>query len=195
MIGRTEPLKPFELIRWARQQARDKDLKPLEAHVLLVLSTYANSDGVAWPSIKTIAEDCGRKPTPSGRHSQISAALAALEGHKLLWTRQGGHGKPAQRELLWNPQRSPLREPKSISAERSVPASVPGPGTAAFPDTGPEVPGELPGLTAKQERPDEAFPNSGTLTHPTSRNRRKAPRSIGDALADLGFTAPAEVAA
>jgi len=191
MIGRSEPLKPFELIRWARQQARDKELKPLEAHVLLVLSTYANDQGVAWPSIKTIAEDCGRKPTASGRHSQVSAAIAALESHQLLWTRQGGHGKPAQRELLWNPQRSPLREPKSVPQESSVDNSVPSPGTTAFPDSGPELPGEMARLTAKKRTAREAFPNSGTLTHPKSGNRKKGLRLVGDVFGDLGISGAA----
>jgi Helix-turn-helix domain len=114
VIGRHDQVKPFELIRWARQQAREHQLKALEAHVLLVLATYANKDGIAWPSLKTLALDCGLKPrrreTKAGRvyytNTSISEALSRLADLQLVWTRQGGNGRPARRELLFNPARS-----------------------------------------------------------------------------------------
>ena len=107
MIGRDGPVKPFELIRWARRQATVHGLRTLEAHVLLLLATYANEDGVAWPSLKTLALDSGLRPTKDGRNSAVSAALARLEELRLIWTKQGGHGRPSQRELLFNPASQP----------------------------------------------------------------------------------------
>jgi len=125
MIGRDTPVKGFDLIRWARRQAVESKLRPLEAHVLLVLATYANEDCVAWPSIKTLAEASGLKPTAAvsrggveyHRNSAVSAALQGLEDRQLIWTKQGGHGRSAERELLYNPQPEP-----SASAEGSPPS-------------------------------------------------------------------------
>lgn len=123
MIGRDDPVKPFELIRWAREQARVHDLRPVEAHVLLVLATYANEDATAWPSLRTLAVDCGLRPTAQGRCSSVSAALQRLQDLRLVWTRQGGHGKPAKRELLFNPQRSATTEPSVHAEDASVPST------------------------------------------------------------------------
>jgi hypothetical protein len=112
MIGRTEPIKPFELIRWARRQAREHKLRPLEAHVLLLLATYANKDGVAWPSIRSLALDAGLKVKARRRgdrdsviyeNSAVSAALIRLQELGLIWRSQGGRGRPAITELLFNP--------------------------------------------------------------------------------------------
>jgi hypothetical protein len=108
MIGREGPVQPFALLRWARQQARDKDLKPLEAHVLLLLATYANEQAIAWPSIATLARDAALRVTVRHRrggrveesNSSISAALVRLEELQLIWRRQAGRGRPATCELL-----------------------------------------------------------------------------------------------
>jgi hypothetical protein len=103
MIGRHGPVKPFELIRWARQQARHHDLRPLEAHGLLVLATYANQEALAWPSIRTLALDAGLSVSAKGGNSSISAALVRLEELRLIWRRQAGRGHPAKCELLFMP--------------------------------------------------------------------------------------------
>lgn len=112
VIGRDGPVKPFALIRWAREQAsvehRGADgsrtkLKPIESHLLLVLATYANADATAWPSVRTLAMDCGLKPYRDGRCSAVSAALQRLGDLQLIWTKQGGRGRSARRELLCKP--------------------------------------------------------------------------------------------
>ena len=78
MIGRNEPLDRFASIRWAREMAAPQaerrgpyaadprapeGLRPLEAHVLLLLATYADDEGKSWPSIKLLGERCGLKVT------------------------------------------------------------------------------------------------------------------------------------
>lgn len=151
MIGRDGPVRPFDLIRWARRQTSKHHLKPLEGHVLLVLATYANSEAIAWPSIGRIAEDCGLKPkrveSKSGSvywtNSAVSAALAALEDKQLIWTRQSGSGQPAKRELLFNPEPQPS-------------ASVEGNGSSAFRTDGTQDPEpDMPAF-----RPDGCVPSA-----------------------------------
>lgn len=121
MIGRKDDLRPFELIRWARDRASVEGLSQLEAHVLLLLATYANNEGKAWPSIKRLALDCGLRPTQDGRNSAVSVALQRLGDRRLIWTNQAGRGRPAVRELLFNP---------SVSAEGSSGSSHPDSRTA-----------------------------------------------------------------
>lgn len=136
MIGRDGPVKPFELIRWARYSARREHLwrreedgrvredlerlKPLEAHLMLVLATYADKEAVAFPSIKTLAIDCGLRPTEDGRNSAVSAALKRLEEMGLVWTKQGGHGRSARRELLFKPSGTPEGSDVDADAQPSA---------------------------------------------------------------------------
>jgi len=119
VIGHNGNVRPFDLIRWARQQVAGHDLRPLEGHVLLVLATYANADGIAWPSIRTLARDCGLTPTQAGSHSSVSRALARLEELGLVWTTQGGKGHPAKRELLFNPAAKPSPQADGMTDEPS----------------------------------------------------------------------------
>jgi hypothetical protein len=180
MIGRTKPLKPFETIRWAREQAREKDLKQLDAHVLLILATYANELGCAWPGIKTIALDCGlsvatRVDPKTGKvshtNSAVSAALGRLEDAQLIWTTKGRNGRSSTRELLFdgNAPSSALTDDGNTDSE-AVPSSaltddgsVPLPAPEASPSSayaddpvirphGDEVPEELP--VPKNELPN-----------------------------------------
>lgn len=184
MIGRDDPVKPFELIRWAREQARVHSLRPVEAHVLLVLATYANDEATAWPSLRTLAVDCGLRPTDAGRCSSVSAALRRLEDLRLVWTRQGGHGKPARRELLFNPQRSVKTEPSEDPDGASVPSTrnIDGgqPSATKEPCTPPAFLPDEPQRSVhteqnyqgtasnngQEERPEEAFLHGGTLPIP-----------------------------
>lgn len=103
MIGRDGPVDHFELVKWARRMAGACSLKPTEAHVLLVLATYANEKAEAWPTLKTLAFACGRTPAPNGTCSTISRAISGLEARQLVWTKQGGKGRSARRELLFDP--------------------------------------------------------------------------------------------
>ena len=133
MIGRAEEIRPFELIRWARQQAAAHELRTLEAHVLLLLATYANKEGVAWPSIKTLAIDSGLRPTKDGRNSAVSAALQRLEDERLIWTKQGGHGHSARRELLFRPASQPSAQPEGTAPAAAAQPSAQPEGTTAVP--------------------------------------------------------------
>jgi len=166
VIGRDGPVKPFELIRWARQQARQHDLKLLDAHVLLVLATYANADCIAWPSLRTLALDSGLQPTPDGRNSAVSAAIARLEDLRLVWSKQAGHGHPAKRELLFKPEALPA-QPSAVPEGSTVEASGP-----AFRPDGQQPSGlteekdqrngqERTPRTSTSERPDDAFRSRG----------------------------------
>jgi hypothetical protein len=144
MIGRTETLTGFELARWARLMARKHELAPREAHVLLILATYANPDGVAWPSLQTIARDAGLKPKADGRCSTVSAALARLEELRLVWTTHGGRGATARRELLVDPAElmgSATTEPNDTLDKR---AGFRPDGPKGSVRTEPEQPGEQP---------------------------------------------------
>lgn len=133
MIGRQGEIRPFDLIRWARQQAVTHNLRTLEAHVLLLLATYANKDAIAWPSIKTLARQSGLRvyeDERGARNAAVSKAIARLEELGLLWTKQGGHGHPARRELLYNPAADPPSQPfaedggSSADTPAQPPASV-----------------------------------------------------------------------
>ena len=164
MIGRTEKVRPFDLIRWARAQSREHGLAPREAHVLLLLATYADETATAWPSIRRLALDCGLSPTSDGRNSSVSAAISRLEELRLLWTKQGGHGHPARRELLFDP-----------ATWRQQPHGDTGGSTT---DRGPEPPGQPDGygsrharsLTAGREAPGSAR----TASLPATRNQPSA---------------------
>lgn len=103
---RQRPVRPFELIRWARGAAARYELPALEAHLLLVLATYANGDCECWPGVRQLAADCRlRVVEPRGTCSTLSKALTGLQTRQLVWTRQGGRGRPAVRELLFDPDR------------------------------------------------------------------------------------------
>lgn len=166
MIGRVDSVDHFDLVRWARTQVSEKRLKQVEAHVLLVLATYANKECIAWPSIKTLALCCGLKPTPDGRNSAVSAALQRLQDLGLLWTTQGGHAKPARRELLYRRTESPQH------VQRSARPSVEQP--SAEPEAQPSV-GVDPKSQAKNQEQEQlrrargSHPASRTASHPSPR--------------------------
>jgi hypothetical protein len=133
--ARTEAVRPFDLIRWARKQASIEHelpdgsptrLKPIESHLLLVLATYCDGEATCWPSVRTLALDCGLKPYRDGRNAAVSAALARLRELQLVWTKQGGHGRSARRELLFNPGAQPhataegtLQKPHAVTGGRT----------------------------------------------------------------------------
>lgn len=103
MIGRTEPVAPFALLRWARQQGRNPALTPAAAHVLLVLATYCDPNAKCFPSIETLRLATGYKS-----RSTIDRALEQLHDAGLIWSeKQRGRGKTACRELLFNPALEP----------------------------------------------------------------------------------------
>jgi hypothetical protein len=124
VIGRDGPVKGggYAIIKWAREQAREQDLSPVEAHVLLLLATYSDENACAWPSIKTLTELSGRKvgvrkasqrerrghekqpDTP--RNSAISAALQGLQDRGLIWTKRDGRRTPIRELLCPNPSPS-----------------------------------------------------------------------------------------
>jgi hypothetical protein len=194
MIGRTEPVKTWELVRWAREQAVACELRLLEAHVLLLLSTYANSECISWPSVKTLALQCGLKPTASGRNSAVSAALHRLQELQLIWTTQAGRGRTSRRELLFNPQAQPSAEQDgrgpipSALADGSTNGAGPLPSAptdpAVRPD-GPEEPEEQNSRNSQKRTPKTAIRSHGRLSRPGSRTGEI--RGIADVLAGQGF--------
>jgi Helix-turn-helix domain len=177
MIGRTEPLKPFEAIRWAKARAREKDsngkprLRQLEAQLLLVLATYAGEDGVAFPSVKRLAENCALKADPS--HSGVHRALRRLEDLGLIWTRQAGRGHPARRELLVQPaEQFPTGNSKSTEQQ-----SPHGDGKCGAGD-GSAVPGQGHELSPDE---DTNYQANGQEEMPKNRTARGSSPSMGTA--------------
>jgi hypothetical protein len=204
VIGRDVPLKPFVVIRWARAMAcppserreyRDDPrcpdgLKPLQAHVLLILATYANDQGEAWPSIAQVARDAGRRPTKQGRHSAVSQALQDLGTWptKVVWSTERGRGKTAMRELLL--------DPAQVSRYGDISAADPGP-EPDRPDalvsqprdtiTTPEKASDVPASGPVMSQPREQKYQEDHLTAKTSTDRP------GDDVPKLGHHDPAPV--
>ncbi len=115
MAGRGQ-VNALHLIRWAREQTVERGLGGTEAHVLLLLATYADGDARCYPSLATLARRCGLKASEEGRNSTISAAVASLEDRGLISTRQAGRGKSPTRMLMFDDQRS---DPQERSGQRS----------------------------------------------------------------------------
>lgn len=106
MIGRDGNVPGWLLRAWARDMRPARGLTPGEGHLLIVLATYSNQECVAWPSLATLAVDLGLKPKEDGRPpSQLSRSLGELQKLDLVWSKSGGHGRPAIRELLCNPEK------------------------------------------------------------------------------------------
>lgn len=93
--------------RWI-SAARDagRDLPRNSAHVLLVIATYADVNGKAYPSIARIAADCGLKPSETS--SMVTKAIADLERRNLIRTSYPGNSKTANRHLLLGSQPVPV---------------------------------------------------------------------------------------
>lgn len=179
MIGRDGPVDHFELVKWARRMAGACSLRPTEAHVLLVLATYANEKAEAWPSLKTLAFACGRKPSADGTCSTISRALSELESRELLWTTQGGKGRTARRELLFDPA-TPMRPAPGWEVDQTPLPSRIEEGNAERSDLQAIAPvGNLPSHGWSTEEPveevqepdmknQESLPTGGKACHPAS---------------------------
>lgn len=125
MIRARGKVTGFGITRWAIDMVAERQLRPLEGHVLLLLACHAKIDDPAhpdfcraWPSVETLARQCGlkvvRKGDGAGRNSSISAALARLEELQLIWSTQSGNGRTARRELLY------LGAPESASQVRDA---------------------------------------------------------------------------
>jgi hypothetical protein len=114
---------------------REHALKPREALVLYALVSYADARKqpvIAYPSLRTLALDCGYKPTryettdKRGRTragwkcSSVSAAIDRLQELRLVWTTHEGRGQNAIRELLYRPETSTdaaIAEPPAEEAD------------------------------------------------------------------------------
>ena len=122
MIGRDGPVDRFELQRWARAQALDPRMTPVASHLLLLLVTWCDEGAMCYPGVATLV-----KLTKRDR-ATVYRALRLLEDLRLVWSRQqgkdpGGRGRPALRELLFNPATDSLTEPamrEAISESSAV---------------------------------------------------------------------------
>ena len=120
MIGSTvAPGSTYELMRWARRMVRAHGLKPNQACVLYVLVSYADPRQLpvkAWPSLRTLAEDAGYKPSwcaprYDGKRQKpghwkcnpVSSVLGTLQERQIIWTERGGRGGSSVHELLYRP--------------------------------------------------------------------------------------------
>lgn len=203
MIGRTENVRPFDLLRWAREAAVDHELKLLEAHVLLLLATYANGDCVAWPSIKTLAERSGlkvrraqskrRDGSPGGYYyvnSSVSAALRRLEELALVWSTQGGHGRPTKRELLYNPAlpsgQTEGNGAATPPADKGQPSCLPVSEPSCLPEQKDQEEGASLSTANSRNGQIGSLPASRKASHPADRKAGDDLHKI-DVLASLGI--------
>jgi hypothetical protein len=159
---------------------RRRDLTSREAHLLVILASYCNEACECFPSIKTLASDMGLRARKVEKYrdlddalwggsakteptqvyyqsSAVSKAMRGLEELGLVWSKSGGKGRSATRELLFTPD--PL---SSASAEDNIP-----PGGGSSPDMssaytdvvlregGGEVPEKAHVLTAITSTPEE----------------------------------------
>lgn len=197
---RDAPVNHFDLVRWARSQAVESNLRQVEAHVLLLLATYADKEANAWPSIRTLACQAGLKPNSDGRNSAISAAISRLEELQLVWSTQRGHGKTANRELLFDPRNHGSKSASGQSAQATAGAELAPPSRPGEPsgprEAQPSAPAEpkdqrksQPTRTRKEDARG-SHPASRTASHPATRKendggrRPGGPRPIRDVLAD-----------
>lgn len=92
----------FRYIAWARGAAQ-RCANRSDAHVLLVLATYANARGEAWPTRATIAKDCGlavKGDGTQGASSSVAESLRRLRDAGLIDSVQRGKGRSAKHRLL-----------------------------------------------------------------------------------------------
>lgn len=205
MIGRNGPVDHFDLVRWARRQAHPdvlhtghpnpetgetpapRRLRRIEAHLLLLLATYADQDARAFPGIKLLAEDTGltvktRKKGGRESHecSQVTAALTALQELGLIWRRQAGRGRKATTELLFLPPEDAGGNlaPRTAGGQDSCPPENRGlaPRTAG---------GEVPGKNHHEEPGDAPRSRGGHRSSPTKRSGKRSPQPLSGALADV----------
>ena len=111
MIGRDGPVNRFETIRWARAQAEDPRLTDHAAWLLVVLATFCDEQTKCYPSLKTLERQTRRK------RRAVIYSLRRLEELQLIWTDQGGHGRTATRQLLFNPAVDSLDKPAMRTSE------------------------------------------------------------------------------
>lgn len=145
MIGRNEQLAPFDLMKWAREMSAPQasrepfklrdgrtydprlddraadGLRSLDAHVLLLLAQYADSEGKCWPGVKVLGERSGlrvhhkvdKRTGGSGGYtcSALSDSLGRLFAAGLVWWDRQGR-RSVVRELLFDPSAHAEGEPR-----------------------------------------------------------------------------------
>jgi len=80
-------------LAWARDAVAEHGLDSTAAHVLLVLATYANPDGWAWPGRPTLMADTGcSRPT-------VDRALMRLRAVGVVEHQPAAPGRPARYRL------------------------------------------------------------------------------------------------
>lgn len=86
---------PWTLMRWAREQAAEHSLSATQAHVLLVLASYADvGSGECHPKRITIARDVVRGERETSRALTDLARLGLIERHGR------GPGRPTVTRIL-----------------------------------------------------------------------------------------------
>ena len=85
---------PWALSRWARETAVERELTPIQAHVLIVLASYADAAGGCHPALPTIASAVRRG------ERETSRALTDLQRHGLIDRRGRGPGRTRLTRLL-----------------------------------------------------------------------------------------------
>ncbi len=113
--GRSDP---WAYIRWARECAAHYELRPIEAHALLLFSTYADPQGEAYPLLSTIEKRVRRGD------SELSKAVGNLQRLEFLERHRRGPGRAALTRLL--PDLRPAGDQGALPDLRSAGAKTSG---------------------------------------------------------------------
>jgi len=100
----------FEAIRWILENSKTKGAQRL---ILIVIAEHADKNGLAWPSVETIA----RLANCSARF--VKQTIAKLESGELVIERGGGRGRSNRYRIPLervNPA-SPFEETEKVNSE------------------------------------------------------------------------------
>lgn len=177
MIGERGPVQYFELVRWARGAAAEHDLKPIDAHVLLLLVTYAptkveaNEPIIVFPKVESLARQAGYKPNE--KSTAIGDALKRLVDARLIWRVQGGIGRAARTELLYKPA-------ARRAGGGNEPPAIAGPSLPLSREQ--KVQGTFQGTANNNNNKSQMTPPAIAGGRRLSRKRESQPRRIGEVL-------------
>ncbi len=172
----------FDVVRWARDATKAHDLAPAEAHILLLLASYADPHGRCFPGRELLREQAGYAAVKS-----VDRALAELTRKGVLLETKRRRDGTAVRSLAvpWTiPDLSPVSTPegsgeslpdRTETTGRDGTPVAPGPVTTVRQDLSPltaevpeedpkEVPGRHLAMRKRNGRPWHNGRSPSTLT-------------------------------
>ena len=117
LSGKTKPVKPDrkypknQILSWMirmRESGLLKSIPKSYSSIFLVLYSYRNPDGYAWPSLKTLAEKSGCSERSVIRALKIGKICLGIEIEK--FGRKNRYFLPVNKEISsWQPSRKKKR--------------------------------------------------------------------------------------